>query len=318
MQAVETVFMADTERKIEKLHMFQKAKVKIGISPIGWTNDDLPELGNHISFERCISEMEEAGYEGCEIGNKFPKDPIELKERLAEHGLVACNEWFPTYFTSHPYEYTLELFKKQCQKMKAVNGRIIGASEQGNSIQTKKIPIFGEDKPVYSSEEWRIILKGYNEMGKIARENGLWFSVHHHMGTGIQTEEEIDRLMEYSDPEYVFLVFCIGHVCCAGIDPERLLKKYVNRVRHVHLKDVRREVREQAITQNMSFLDAVREGVFTIPGDGCVDYDPLFRILNENAYEGFLLVEAEQDPIKAEPLTYAKRARNYVRKHTGL
>ena len=298
--------------------MLSKEKVRIGISPIGWTNDDLPELGGHISFEECVDQMQKAGFAGCEIGNKFPKDPAVLRAELHKRGIVAVNEWFPTYFTSQPYEDTIELFKKQMAKMKALGGSIIGASEQGNSIQIKPLPIFGPDKPVFTDEQWRVIAEGYNQMGKMARENGLWFSVHHHMGTGIQTEEEIDRLMELTDPEYVFLVFCIGHVKCAGINPEELLKKHVKRVRHVHFKDVRADVREKAIKNGWSFMEAVRAGIFTIPGDGCVDYDPLIKILNDNDYEGCFMVEADQDPAKAPPFEYAKRARSFIREHAGL
>lgn len=298
--------------------MLDSKKISIGISPIGWTNDDLPELGGQISFEECVDQMQQAGFTACEIGNKFPKDPVILKAELDKRGITAVNEWFPTYFTSRPYEDTIELFHKQVKKMKALGGKIIGASEQGNSIQIKDCAIFGSEKPVFTEEQWEILVRGYNEMGKIARENGLWFSVHHHMGTGFQTEEEIDRLMRETDPEAVFLVFCIGHVKCAGIDPETLLRKHVKRVRHVHFKDVRKEIREQAIANGWSFMDAVRAGIFTIPGDGCVDYDPLIKILDENNYEGCFMVEAEQDPAKAPPFEYAQRARAFLREKTGL
>lgn len=298
--------------------MLDKNKVIIGISPIGWTNDDLPELGGHIPFEQCISEMSAAGFKACEIGNKFHKDPYELKNALDKYGITAVNEWFPTYFTSRPYEESIELLYKQVEKMKILGGKIIGASEQGNSIQIKPLPVFGKDKPVFTEEQWETVCRGYNEMGKIARDNGLYFAVHHHMGTGIQTEEEIDRLMAMTDPDSVFLTFCIGHVACAGIDPEKLLKKHVKRVKHVHLKDVRANVRKRAMESGMSFLEAVHEGIFTIPGDGSVQYKPLIKLLDENGYEGCLMVEAEQDPGKAPPFEYALRAREFVRVNTGL
>lgn len=298
--------------------MFNPNKVKVGISPIGWTNDDLPELGGDIPFLTCIDDMEAEGYQGCEIGNKFPKDPKKLKPLLDKRGLVACNEWFPTYFTSRPYEDTIELFQKQSDKMQALGGNIIGASEQGNSIQVQSLPVFGENKPILTDEQWKTLAKGYNQMGEMARERGQYFCVHHHMGTGIQTEDEIERLMDLTDPELVFLVFCIGHMVCAGNDAEKMLKKYVKRVRHVHMKDVRQAVRKRAIKEKMSFLDAVYAGIFTIPGNGDVAFEPLLKILDENGYEGFLMVEAEQDPAKAPPREYAKRARAYIREHTGL
>ena len=152
-----------------------------------------------------------------------------------------------------------------------------------------------------------------------AKSKGMYFTVHHHMGTGVQTVEEIDKLMELTDPELVYLLFDSGHLTFAGIDPVPVLKKYINRIKHVHLKDVRLDVyNNQVVPNHMSFLDAVRAGVFTVPGDGDVDFKPIFDILAENDYEGWVVVEAEQDPAKANPFEYAVKARKYIAENTGL
>ena len=160
--------------------------------------------------------------------------------------------------------------------------------------------------------------KGLNRLGQIASERGFKLCFHHHMGTVVQTSEETDRMMSSTDPRYVFLCYDTGHFTFAGEDPLAMLKKYVDRVGHVHLKDMRLPVVEEARKNNWSFLQSVRNGAFTVPGDGNVDFDPVFKVLSDAGYQGWLLVEAEQDPAKANPLEYAIKGRTYIREHTGL
>ncbi|MEG0741851.1 MAG: myo-inosose-2 dehydratase [Clostridia bacterium] len=298
--------------------MLDKNKVKLAIAPIGWTNDDLPDLGAENSFEQCISEMALAGFKGSEIGNKYPQDVAVLKHKLDVRGLQICNAWFSTLFTSEPYEVTLENFIKHRDRLHALGAKVIGASEQGNSIQGKSLNIFGAEKPVYTDAQWALIAKGYNELGRLAKEKGMTLTCHHHMGTGVQTVAEIDQFMALTDPSLVFLLFDSGHLTFAGVDPVPVLRKYINRIKHVHLKDVRQSVRAQAEKEGWSFLQAVRAGVFTVPGDGDVDFAPIFRILEESNYEGWVVVEAEQDPAKANPFEYAVKARHYIAEKTGL
>ncbi|MEG1890077.1 MAG: myo-inosose-2 dehydratase [Clostridia bacterium] len=298
--------------------MLDKNKVKLAIAPIGWTNDDLPDLGAENSFEQCISEMALAGFKGSEIGNKYPQDVAVLKHKLDVRGLQICNAWFSTLFTSEPYEVTIENFIKHRDRLHALGAKVIGASEQGNSIQGKSLNIFGAEKPVYTDAQWALIAKGYNELGRLAKEKGMTLTCHHHMGTGVQTVAEIDQFMALTDPSLVFLLFDSGHLTFAGVDPVPVLRKYINRIKHVHLKDVRQSVRAQAEKEGWSFLQAVRAGVFTVPGDGDVDFAPIFRILEESNYEGWVVVEAEQDPAKANPFEYAVKARHYIAEKTGL
>ena len=299
--------------------MLNKEKVNLAIAPIAWTNDDLPDLGAENTFEQCISEMALSGFTGSEIGNKYPKDVETLKHKLEVRGMRICNAWFSSLLLSDGYDATIEAFIKHRDFLYALGARVIGASEQGNSIQGKlDVPILGPDKPVYTEEEWKTVCKGFNEMGALAREKGMYFTVHHHMGTGVQTVEEIDRLMDETDPELVYLLLDSGHLSFAGIDPLPVLKKYIKRIKHVHLKDLRLKVYEEVKKQNMSFLDAVRAGVFTVPGDGDVDFTSIFQVLEENDYEGYVLVEAEQDPAKANPFEYAVKARKYIKEKAGL
>ncbi len=298
--------------------MLDPKKVKLAIAPIGWTNDDLPDLGGENTFEQCISEMALAGFSGSEIGNKYPQDPAVLKHYLDVRGLQICNAWFSSLFTSEPFDVTKKAFIAHRDRLNALGAKIIGASEQGNSIQGKPLNIFGADKPVYTREQWKAVAEGYNELGRLAKDVGMTLTIHHHMGTGIQTAEEIDTLMSLTDPDLVYLLFDSGHLTFAGIDPLPVLKKYIHRIRHVHLKDVRQNVRAQAEKEGWSFLTAVRAGVFTVPGDGDVDFSPIFDVLEKESYEGWVVVEAEQDPAKANPFEYALKARRYIREKTGL
>ncbi len=297
--------------------MLNKEKVYLACAPIAWTNDDLPDLGAENTFEQCVSEMALAGFTGSEIGNKYPKDVETLKHKLDVRGMRICNAWFSSLLLSEGYEATIEAFIKHRDFLHALGAKVIGASEQGNSIQGKDVSIFGE-KPVYTDEQWELVAKGFNEMGRLAKEMGMYFTVHHHMGTGVQTEAEIDKLMELTDPDLVYLLFDTGHLSFSGEDVLGVLKKYVNRTKHVHLKSIRKDVIEDAKTKGYSFLDSVRAGSFTVPGDGDFDFTPVFDILDEAGYEGWVVVEAEQDPAKANPYEYAVLARNYIREKTGL
>jgi inosose dehydratase len=291
--------------------------IRLAIAPIGWTNDDMPELGGEIPFEQCISEMALAGFEGSEVGNKYPRDPEKLNKALKLRGLTICNAWFSSFLTTKPLAEVEKDFIKQCDFLYAVGARIIGAAEQGNSIQGKPLPIF-DAKPRFTDEEWKRLTEGLNHLGTIAKKKGMQLVYHHHMGTGVQTTEEIDRLMEMTDPELVGLLYDSGHLVFSGEDHLAVLHKYLKRIKHVHLKNVRFEVMEKAKKEKWSFLQAVRNGVFTVPGDGGLDFVPVFDALKSGGYKGWWVVEAEQDPAKANPLEYALIARRYIKEKAGI
>ena len=299
--------------------MFDKNKVKLGIAPIAWTNDDMPDLGKENTFEQCVSEMALAGFTGSEVGNKYPKDPEVLKKALELRGVEICNQWFSSFLITKPFEEVEKEFRAQLTFLKAMGAKVIGASEQSHSVQGQMdTPIFGH-KYEMNDEEWDTFCTGMNKLGKIAKEEyGIALTFHHHMGTVVQSLAEVDRMMENTDPEYVSLLFDTGHFTYCGEDPLEVVKKYVHRIKHVHLKDIRPEVVEQVKKENMSFLAGVRAGAFTIPGDGCINYDPIFKVLEDAGYEGYMVVEAEQDQAKANPLEYAIRARKFIAEKTGL
>ena len=296
--------------------------IKLGIAPIGWTNDDIPELGGENTFEQCVSEMALAGFQGTEVGNKYPRDTAILKKALKLRGLEICNAWFSACFTSKPFDTVLEEFIAHRDFLYEMGAKVIGAAEVGYSIHSREglhKPIF-DAKPVYTEEEWDVVVKGYNRMAELASEKGMKLACHHHMGTGIQTLQEVDRFME-SVNENVYLLYDSGHIYYAEGTYDScltLIEKYASKIVHVHLKDIRPEILKKVRDEKLSFLDGVRLGAFTVPGDGVIDFAPIFQLLSDNGYEGWLVVEAEQDPAKANPLEYALKARKYIKELTGI
>ena len=297
--------------------MLNKDKVKLGIAPIGWTNDDMPDLGAENTFQQCVSEMALAGFTGCEVGNKYPKDTAVLKKALELRGMQICNAWFSSFLLTKPYEEVEADFIKHITFLKEMGAKVVGISEQSYSIQGTDKPIF-EAKYVMNDAEWDVFCKGLNRLGKTAKDMGIALTLHHHMGTVVQTQAEIDRMMENTDPELFSLLFDSGHLAYCGEDYMSVLKKYAKRIKHVHLKDIRPEVIAKVKAEHLSFLQGVRLGTFTVPGDGAIDFGPIFDVLAENDYEGYVLVEAEQDPAIANPLEYAIKARKYIAEKAGL
>ncbi|TDQ59467.1 2-keto-myo-inositol dehydratase [Mesocricetibacter intestinalis] len=293
--------------------------IKLGIAPIGWTNDDLPELGSENTFEQCISEMALAGYVGCEVGNKYPRDISVLKHKLSLRNIQICNAWFSTFFVDGKKQQTIEEFIKHRDFLAAMGAKVIGCSEQSRSIQGTDKSIFKE-KPVFSDEDWRLLAEGYNELARLAAEKGMKVCLHHHMGTGIQTPEEIDRYMTLVN-DNVYLLFDSGHLYYSEGSQQAMLavlEKYIKRIVHVHLKDVRDDIVAEVKNNNLSFLQGVKKGTFTVPGDGVIDFKPIFEILEKYDYKGWMVVEAEQDPALANPFEYALKGRQYIKQTAGV
>ena len=260
-----------------------------------------------------------AGFTGCEVGNKYPKDPKVLGKALELRNMEICNQWFSSFLISRPFDEVEAEFRNQLEFLRAMGAKVIGASEQSYSVQGQMdTPVFGH-KYVMNDEEWNLLCDGLNKLGKIAKEEyGISLTFHHHMGTVVQDADEVERLMNGTDPEYLSLLYDTGHFAYCGADPLEMVRKYKDRIKHVHLKDIRKEVVEQVKREELSFLAGVRMGAFTVPGDGGIDFEPIFKVLEDNGYEGYMLVEAEQDPAKANPLEYAIKARKYIAEKTGL
>jgi inosose dehydratase len=298
--------------------MFDRDRVYLGITPTGWTNDDMPGVGDDIPFERCVSEMALAGFEGCSVGHKYPKDPEVLKRELGLRGLRVSEPWASTYFTVAEMEdRTLESFRQQMAFIKEMGGTEVVVAELGHAVHQQPVFVLA-NKPVFSDEQWGRMVEGLNRLGRMAAEDDMRLCYHHHMGTGVQTRAEVDRLMNDTDPEVVHLLFDTGHLYWAGDDPLDMARAYADRIKHVHLKDIRKDVLDRCMERKLSFLESMLEGAFTVPGDGVIDFEPIFRTLADAGYEGWLIVEAEQDPYKANPLEYAMKARAYLRQVAGL
>lgn len=279
----------------------------------------MPELGAENTFQQTISEMALAGFTGCEIGNKFPSDPQALKKALDLRGMRVASRWFSSFLLTQPYAQVEAEFSAQLDFLAAVGANRINVSEQSYSIQEQMdVPVLRDRKYVMNEGEWTRLCEGLDRLGALAVSRGFRLCYHHHMGTVVQTAAETEYLMEHTMPGRVWLCYDTGHFTFAGEDPMAVLKKYADRVGHVHLKDMRLPVVKQARDEGWSFLQAVRNGAFTVPGDGGVQFDEVFRVLAASGYQGWLLVEAEQDPAKADPLEYAMKARTFIHEKTGL
>jgi inosose dehydratase len=291
--------------------------VRIGIAPIGWTNDDWPELGGDIPLEQCLREMVEAGYEGCELGGKFPRQPGPLRDALAPFGLDVASAWLSTWFTEPGREAeSVNAYRDHCALLRDVGASVVVVAECGRSVQQSSQPV-SDARPRFDDGDWRRLIDGLHEIGEIARAAQMTNVYHPHMGTGIQSEEDVDHLMETTDPALLSLLLDTGHSTYDGHDPRALVRRHAARIRHVHLKDVRAEVARRALDERWSFERAVRSGVFTVPGDGDVDMRGVLEDLDAANYSGWLVVEAEQDPRIAPPLLYARKGREFL-KENGL
>lgn len=295
-------------------------KVSIGITPTSWWNDDFLDIDIGITFGQCVSEMALAGYQGCSVGHKFPSDVEVLKQELGMRDLRVSEPWTSTFFTQNAmYDKTVADFRQSLEFIKAMGGKDIVVAELGGSVHQRPVALL-PNRPIFSEKQWEAVANGLNYLGEIAKSEGLRLCYHHHMGSGVQTREQVDRLMAATDPNLVYLLLDTGHITFSGDDALSLAEGYASRIKHVHLKNIRRPIMEQAIAQNLSFKEAIQAGIFTVPGDpeGCIDFGPIFNVLAEHDYEGWLMVEAEQDPAKATPLVYAKMARDYLRAATGI
>lgn len=299
--------------------MLKRKNIKLGIAPIAWAEDDMPEYGKETTFLQIISEIALTGYEGTEIGCKYPHDAKILNEELARRGLENITQWFSSYINELPFWQVERDFKDHMYFLKASGAELINVSDQSFSVQHRSSTCFTR-KPVLNDEQFRELADGLNKLGKTAVDHGMIVVFHHHMTTTVQTAAEIDRLMELTDPRYVNLIFDTGHLAFSGDDPVIVLDKHFDRIKHIHLKNIRQNVVDRCRQEGLSFLQSVLEGAFTIPGDpeGCVDFPAIFKILEERDYKGWLVVEAEQNPYIYNPYDYAVMARKYVREQTGI
>lgn len=276
--------------------------IRIGANPIGWSNDDMQEIGGWIPLEQCLSEAQAAGFVGMELGNKFPREAGKLRPILARYGHALIGGWHSIFLIERDAETEFTEAAHHRKLLKDMGTNVFIVAECTRTIHgDKSKPL--STRPKMTEAEWKRFTERLTKLAELLRAEGFQLVYHHHMGTVIQTPEEIDRLMQETG-EAVHLLLDTGHATWGGADPTALARKYRKRISHVHCKDVRPSVRKEADAKDWSFLDSVLAGVYTVPGDGMVDYVSVFKELP--GYSGWVVVEAEQDPKKAEPAKYAR------------
>ncbi|MBS9426807.1 myo-inosose-2 dehydratase [Photorhabdus akhurstii] len=286
--------------------------VQLGINPLTWTNDDLPTLGADTPLETCLTEGRQAGFTGFELGNKFPRQANVLGPILAAHDLMLVSGWYSGELLTRSVAEEIKAVQPHLTLLRELGANVMVFAEVTNCIhgdQNKPVHL----RPQFPANRWQEYGEKLTEFARYTQKQGVQIAYHHHMGTVIETEEDINHLMENTGDE-VGLLLDTGHLTFAGADPLTVTERWAKRINHVHCKDIRPDVLNDIKNRKTSFLDAVLSGVFTMPGDGCVDYPAIFQVLKKQNYGGWLVVEAEQDPAIAHPFTYATMGYNNLRK----
>ncbi|MFM1907923.1 MAG: myo-inosose-2 dehydratase [Pseudomonadota bacterium] len=297
--------------------------VRIGINPISWMNDDLPSLGGETPLETALKEGAEIGYEGFELGNKFPKDGPSLKAKLDEFGVACVSGWYsgflaelePGQTNEQSVAAEIERCKAHMSKLQYNGVKVVVYGECAGTVQGQIDTPVGK-RPQFTTEAlWQAYAQRLNAFGQHLLDTyGIKLAYHHHMGAYVESPADMDKLMDLTDPAKVFLLFDTGHAYFGGaLSPADLLKKHIKRVVHVHCKDVRTSVIAKSRNDGWSFLTGVINGTFTVPGDGSIDFAAVLKALREAGYEGWLVVEAEQDPAVAPSYQYAKKGYDTLR-----
>ena len=285
-------------------------KIRFGVAPIAWTNSDLPQLGGATSLETCLSESKQAGFGGTETGVKFPMDAAGLGPVLRRFGLQLVSGWFSGELLHRSVEEEKARIETQLAAFQALAAPVLVYAETTGSVQSK-IEVALSRRPRLGDDQFRAYGRKLTALAEHMADRGVAMTYHHHMGTVVENQREIDLLMESTGPA-VGLLIDTGHLTYAGADVLAVTRRHARRINHIHCKDVRFDVLKRVRQQDASFLSAVLEGVYTVPGDGCIDYYAFARLLAEIGYQGWAVVEAEQDPVKAPPFEYSRMGRNHL------
>ncbi|TCM53817.1 2-keto-myo-inositol dehydratase [Rhizobium sp. PP-F2F-G48] len=275
-----------------------------GTNPIAWSNDDDQTIGAHLTLEDCLSDCRKIGFDGIEKGHKMPNEGGALKEALGAFGLRFVGGWHSTTLLVNDLETEIAALQTFIDMTRAAGGDHINACECSNTVHgSEGTPV--NDRPIMTDAEWTRFSQGYEALSRHAADQGVKMGYHHHMGTIIESAADIDRFMSMAGP-HTRLLLDTGHCTFGGADPQDVARKYMDRVTHIHAKNIRPEIMARVRSENLSFLDGVRLGVFTVPGDpeGCVAFEPVLKIAAEHGYTGWLVIEAEQDSAVREPLLY--------------
>jgi inosose dehydratase len=287
---------------------------KLGIHPINWVGEDVFEHGDHYTAEQVLTDISLLGFKGTEVSRKFPKDAKQLKKMLERYGISLTTQWKSVHFSKpENHKEQLKSYREHCDFLAEFGCKVVSTAEIGGSILNQD-PNRGEDETKVISldnDGWKYVTDGLNEAGHIAKERGLDLVYHHHAGTVIESREEVDRLMSMTDPTVVSLLFDTGHSVYGGINPLNLLQDYYERIKYIHLKDVRLDILNE-VKNTSGIRDCIRRGMFTVPGDGSIDFEPIFKELISRNFDGWMLIEGEQDPTIHNPYEYAKRSKQFI------
>lgn len=278
--------------------------IRYGTNPIAWSNDDDRSIGAHLTLEDCLSDCEKIGFDGIEKGHKLPTDPKDLRKVLAAHRLAFVSGWHSTNLLTHSVDEEKKAIQPHLDLLKSQGCKVVIVCETSNAIHGDDRTALA-DKPVLPADRWAAFGADIEAIAQYCADQGLDLVYHHHMGTIVETGDEIDLFMTHTGPA-TKLLLDTGHAWFGGSDPARLARDYMHRVRHIHAKNVRPAVRGQVREERLSFLEGVRRGVFTVPGDpeGGVDFVPVLKIAAEHGYQGWVVIEAEQDPLVRNPFEY--------------
>jgi myo-inosose-2 dehydratase len=286
--------------------------IRIGANPICWSNDDLWDIGGDISLEQCLTEAKEAGLEGMEKGHKMPANGPELKALLANYGMVFVSGWYSTFLLERDADAEYAAAQDELKWRKEAGAEVLVVCECTRTVHGTQSASLSK-RPVLTDAEWAVFLPRMTRFAELVKEGfGLQVCYHHHMGTVVQTPAEVDRFMAGTGPA-VKLLLDTGHMTWGGGDAVAMAKKYADRIGHIHTKDVRTDIAKKALAEGWSFLDAVLEGVYTVPGDGSIDFVGVFKALPH--YSGWVVLEAEQDPKKANPKKYVTMGVNNLKRY---
>ena len=290
-------------------------RIKIGISPLLWSNDDFIDIGDHITLENCLQDMSDLNFAGCEIGSKFPTDTHELAVLSDKYHLQFCNQWFSLNLLTQDYKKVEEHFRLHLQKLMQLNAKVVAVAEVSYSTHgnIESCPFL--NKPTLkSTKDWDRLTHGLNQLGKVAQEYGISLCYHHHLGTIINTKAEIDYLMDHTMSDVVYLTFDTGHLLMADEDPHEVWDNHASRVKHIHIKNVIKEIFQKALQHQWSFKEAILNGIFTVPGDqtGDLNTEKFINQIKSSGYEGWLIIEAELDPVQSNSKKMAHEAKQYL------
>jgi inosose dehydratase len=289
----------------------KNSPIRIGINPISWSNDDLPSLGGETPLSTALSEGKAIGYEGFELNGKFPKTPEGVRQVLAEHDLALVSGWYSSDLAHRSAEQEIEAVASHCRLLAENGATVMVYGEVAGSIQGKRVPLL-ERPRFHSQAQWDAYGEKLTKLAAFTRMQGVRLAYHHHMGAYVETPDDINQLMAVTGEE-VGLLFDSGHCFMGGGDPLAVLDRHIERICHVHFKDVRKAVVQLARNNQWSFPDCIVNGAFTVPGDGDLDFAPMLNRLYQADYHGWIVVEAEQDPAVAPSYAYAKKGFDTLR-----